>query len=457
MRGKTNTLWVLSCVWVLVGLSTVATAQQKNRQQLEREKQKNLQEITEINEILDKTTSEKKVSVGQLRAINRRIEIQTKQIDLISDDLSLLDRELKDLTEVTTGLSNDLQRLRKEYAAMIYSAAKMSNTYSQLSFLFSATSFNDLIVRYKYLQQYSDARKAQVRQIEQVRVNLLAQQNAIKNKKQQQQQTLSSQVVENRKLGELKEKQAETVAQLSQQELKLKAELEEKKRSMRQLDRLITTLIEREIRESRRREEERIKAERAERLAKAKAAKEAKEKENTAPTAASTKPAPEAPASEKEEVREMPASGMAMNEVETSLAASFAANRNRLPWPVLKGFISEKFGIHYDPDFPQVKYENMGVDIQTTVGESVRSVFDGTVLTVDDHVPGMGNVVVIQHGNFMTVYAKLGNVNVKEGQKVKAREAIGVVAPGREGPAEINFQVWKNTTKLDPETWLQHR
>lgn len=442
--------------WLLVG-SQAAWSQQKNRQQLEREKQKNLQEISEINEILEKTTSEKKVSVGQLRAINRRIEIQTKQIDLISEDLSLLDQELQDLNVVTTGLSNDLQRLRKEYAAMIYSAAKMNNTYSQLSFLFSASSFNDLIVRYKYLQQYSEARKAQVRQIEKVRSNLLAQQNAIKSKKQQKQQTLSSQVVESRKLEDLKVKQAETVSQLSQQESKLKSELEEKKRSMRQLDRLITTLIEREIRESRRREEERLKAER---LARAKAAKEKAAKETADNKVTASKPSPAEPkVEEKEEVKESTAttSGLAMTEVETSLAASFAANRNRLPWPVVKGFISEKFGIHYDPDFPQVKYENMGVDIQTTAGEAVRSVFDGTVLTVDDHVPGMGNVVVIQHGNFMTVYAKLSNVNVSAGQKVKARETIGSVAPGREGPAEINFQVWKNTTKLDPEAWLQNR
>lgn len=436
--------------WLISGQ---LVAQQKNRQQLEKEKQKNLQEIKEINEILNKTTSEKNVSVGQLKALNRRIETQTKQIDLLADDLELLDKELKDLHEVTVGLSSDLEKLKKEYASMVYAAAKSSNTYNKLSFLFSASSFNELVMRYKYLKQYSEARKAQVRQIELVRTNLLAKQSAIKYKKQAQQQTLNSQVVENKKLESLKQVQAETVTQLSQQEKELKTELDNRKKSIRQLDHLITAMIEREIRESRLREEERL---RAERLAREKAAKERAEKERLEGKKPEKVPEPEVVV-KPPEVRESSGNAIAMNEAETTLASSFSANRNRLPWPVTKGFISEKFGVHSDPVFKGVVYQNMGIDIQTGAGESVRTVFDGTVLNVDDQVPGMNNVVVIQHGNFLTVYAKLGSVSVSPGQKVKARENIGTVASGKDGTSEINFQIWKNTTKLDPETWLQNR
>ncbi len=89
-------------------------------------------------------------------------------------------------------------------------------------------------------------------------------------------------------------------------------------------------------------------------------------------------------------------------------------------------------------------------------GEPVRTVYDGIVLDVTEMV-GMGNVVAIQHGNFMTIYAKMKNVSVSPGQKVSARDAIGTVATDAEGTSELQFQVWKNTTRLNPESWLRAR
>ncbi|MNL53380.1 Murein DD-endopeptidase MepM [compost metagenome] len=100
--------------------------------------------------------------------------------------------------------------------------------------------------------------------------------------------------------------------------------------------------------------------------------------------------------------------------------------------------------------------DNLGIDIQTTAGEPVRSVYDGTVLDVTE-LPGMGSVVAIQHGNYMTIYAKMTGVAVRAGQKVKARENIGRVATDSDGTSELQFQVWKNTSRLNPENWLIHR
>ncbi|MFN8353922.1 MAG: peptidoglycan DD-metalloendopeptidase family protein [Spirosomataceae bacterium] len=447
---KYHTLLLFVC---LIGVSTVSFSQNKTRQQLEQEKKKNLQKINEISEILDKTTTEKKASVSQLKAINRKIETQSKQIDLIEEDLTLLDKELKDLDEVTIGLSNDLSKLRKEYAEMIYAASKTNNTYNRLMFLFSAKNFNQLFRRYNYLQEYSQARKTQVAQIEKVRTSLLAQQVNVKNKKQQQQQVLTTKVSETQKLEGLKDKQSETVAQLSQQEQELRAELNEQRNASRQLDRLITTLIEKEIRESRRREEERRKAER-ERLAKL--AKEKKEEDGNKTDAKKEEPTETAKAETKAEKAAADESMISLNETEIALASSFAANKNRLPWPVSKGFVSEHFGQHEHPLFKGVIVENPGVDIQTSVGESVQSVFDGTVMDINK-VPKMGNIVVVQHGSYLTVYAKLASVSVEIGQKIKARQSIGTVLTNSEGVAELNFQVWHNTTKQNPESWLRDR
>ena len=100
--------------------------------------------------------------------------------------------------------------------------------------------------------------------------------------------------------------------------------------------------------------------------------------------------------------------------------------------------------------------ENRGVDIQTGAGEAVRACFDGRVQTVTN-IAGMNTIVMIQHGDFFTVYAKLRSVSVSVGQRVSAREVIGTVATDTEGTSEVQFQVWHNSSNLNPESWLGHR
>jgi septal ring factor EnvC (AmiA/AmiB activator) len=142
---------------------------------------------------------------------------------------------------------------------------------------------------------------------------------------------------------------------------------------------------------------------------------------------------------------------------ETALASSsFSGNKGRLPWPVSRGFISSRFGRHPHPVLKNVTVENRGVDIQTGAGEAVRSCFDGKVLTIAN-IAGMNTIVMIQHGDFFTVYAKLHSVSVHEGQRVSAREVIGTVATDAEGTSEVQFQVWHNSSNLNPETWLGRR
>ncbi|MBJ6111130.1 peptidoglycan DD-metalloendopeptidase family protein, partial [Hymenobacter sp. BT523] len=139
---------------------------------------------------------------------------------------------------------------------------------------------------------------------------------------------------------------------------------------------------------------------------------------------------------------------------ETALASSsFSGNRGRLPWPVSRGFISQHFGRHPHPVLKNVTVENRGIDIQTGEGEAVRSCFDGKVLTIAN-IAGMNTIVMIQHGDFFTVYAKLRSVSVHEGQRVSAREVIGTVATSAEGTSEVQFQVWHNSANLNPENWL---
>ena len=381
-------------------------------------KKDNLAKIQEINKIIEKTEQKKEVSVGKLNAIGERINKQTKQIDIISENQQLLENEAQELTKVTTELSGNLEKLKAEYAKMIFASAKISNRFNKLSFLFSSANFNQLVRRYKYLQQYSEAREKQAVLIQKVRTELLAEQVKILQKKQEQASVLKEKITETQSLQVLKGKQSDVVGQLSKKEKVLRSQLAGNKQAVEKLENMIARIVEREIKRS----QERERASKPDR--------EDSPKENR--------------------------KAIAMNAEETKLATSFSALRGRMPWPVNSGFVSDHFGVHNHPVLRGVRTNNNGVDIQTSAGNDVKVVYNGIVQSVVA-IPGANMIVAVQHGDYFTVYSKLSNVSVSNGQKVNAGQKIGVVATDNDGTSEINFQVWKTFDKLNPENWLRSR
>jgi septal ring factor EnvC (AmiA/AmiB activator) len=419
---------------------------QKTREQLEREKSENQGKIQEIQKILKQTSSQKNVNLGQLRALNQQINTYKKQIDLLSDDLALLDKELNVLQKKQQELASSLAKVKEEYGHMIYEASKRNAYMNQLVFLFSSGTFNQFVLRYKYLKQYTEARQGQVKEMEVLEAKLRAERQRITSKKTQQKTVLDTRVSENTKLEGLKTKQNEVIQELSQKEVELRKQIAENKRATDLLEANIRRIAERERRERLERE----RKEREEREARRKAereriARENAEREKKGEAAVVEEPKEEAPV----------VSSGGMSEEESTLASSFMASQSRLPWPV-KGFVSGHFGQRPHPVLKGVMVDNLGVDIQTSAGDPVRSVYDGVVLDVTQ-MPGMGSVVAIQHGNYMTIYAKMSGVTVRPGQKVKARENIGRVATDSDGTSELQFQIWKNTSRLNPESWLMSR
>jgi septal ring factor EnvC (AmiA/AmiB activator) len=436
-------LFLLLTFILCAGINAYA---QKNREQLEREKSENQSKIREIQSILKQTSSQKNVNLGQLKALNQQINTYKRQIDLLSDDLELLDKELKVLEKKRQALDNSLNKLKEEYGHMIYEASKRNVYFNQLVFLFSSGTFNQFVLRYKYLKQYTEARQGQVKEIEILQAQVVAERQRITSKKNQQKTVLDTRLTENTKLEGLKVKQNEVIQELSQKEVELRNQIAENKRATDLLEANIRRIAERERRERLERE----RKEREEREARRKAERERIAREN-----AEREKKGEAAVVETPKEEEEPVVSSGMSEEETTLASSFTASQARLPWPV-KGFVSGHFGQRPHAVLKGVMVDNLGVDIQTTAGEPVRSVYDGVVLDVTE-MPGMGNVVAIQHGNYMTIYAKMNGVTVRAGQKVKARENIGRVATDSDGTSELQFQIWKNTSRLNPENWLIHR
>jgi len=443
-------------------------AQTDKKAALEQQKKDNLSKIKELNSIISRTSKKKKASIGKLNVIKEQIGVQKKQITVLEQNQQILAEEAQKLREEGDVLKAKLARLKKEYALMIYEAQKSSTVYNKMSFLLLSTDLGEFVRRFDYLRHYSANRKKQADLIFKTRQDLMTQEQKVVYKKKEEKKVLVEKEGEKKKLEVLKTKEDKVVTVLTQQEKKLKTELERKKLAVRKLDNLIAGIVQREIQKSIDRERKLRLARQVKKVEVVKPAlpelkkgettkilaEKETPKEDKKTVVAETKKAKVEPAPAPVEEKKIESNTYYMNADEAKLASSFAALRGRMPFPVPSGFISDHFGVHKHPLLKGVMINNNGIDIQTSPGSPVHSVYDGVVQSVVN-IPGINMVVAIQHGDYFTVYSKLANVSVSVGTRVRTGQRIGSVASDDDGTAEINFQVWKNTVRQNPESWLR--
>jgi septal ring factor EnvC (AmiA/AmiB activator) len=445
---------------------------QQSRAALEAEKKKNQERINEVKKVLNQTSKEKKASMSEARAIQQQIENQEKKISLANEDLNLIQREMAENEASQEKLRSELSVLQKEYSEIIVREAKNSGKLTKMGFLFSSNSVTELFMRYKYLKQYSENRKNKFEKMKSL-TDSLKKRRAELAESRNRQTSVVQQVSEDKKgLDGLKQKQDAIVKELTSKEGQLRTELKKQEDALRRLNSVISIAIAKERAARKAEEEARAKEaarkKEAERLAAAKEAERVRAAEAARKKTAAAASSKEDPVVSKKEEVETPApkpeppktepskpvvkvEAPTRTEVATVATGKFSAAKNRLSWPA-SGFISSKFGPKDHAVLKGIKVDNHGVDIRTSPGAEVRAVFEGEVLDITE-IPGLNFVVAIQHGDYYTVYANLASVAVRQNQKVTGREIIGTVAE-KDGVPEINFQVWHNFTKLNPELWL---
>lgn len=405
---------LLLTVLVLLFQPLYSQKSQKNKGQLQKEKQQNLEKIKETERILEETARQKKNSLGELNALKQRITQQESLIQSIKSEINLLEGDIDENQDIIYSLELDLKKLKDEYAAMLFSAQKANGKIDQLTFLFSAQSFDQLLLRLRYMEQYSKARKDQAEAITKAQSILEGQVLKTETIKRAKGILLSDELAENKNLETLKGKQNTLVRTLQKEEKKLRKDIEETKLAVAQLDRMIEEIVREEI----------ARAERE-----AREAREAKSKAS----------ANAAKASEAATI---------------ALSASFEENKAKFPWPAA-GFISQKFGKQNHPVLKGIVIQNEGINIQTKQDEKVRCIFNGEVRRVAQ-IGVLGNTVIVNHGEYFSVYSGLREVMVKQGQRLKTNEEIGQVLVNSDGVSELRFQIRKNTTALDPQAWLKN-
>lgn len=400
-----------------------AVAQGGEQEKLEKRKAQLQAEIRQ-QEALLKEQNQKQQSVTTLisqqnekiRLREQLIRTTEKQARFLKDNIYLNQIEINHL-------NRELDTLRADYADMIRKSYKIRSDQSRVMFLLSSQNFLQAYKRGQYLKQYAAYRKMQGDEIKQKMAKLDNLNAALDAQKKEKQVLLTEQEKERQTLQEEKQEQERLMNSIKKDKKKIQAEIKKKQSESRSIDRKIDKLIRDAI------------------AAANKRAAEANKKANPSTSAAKTEAT-------------IKSDKIVLTPEAKLVADNFRANKGKLPWPVERGSVYMGYGnnvIHPEYGLPM---KNSGVEIQTDKGASARAVFGGTVFKVAEITP-VNKLVIIQHGDYFTVYQNLSSVSVSQGEKVSTKQSIGRIRTnGDSGKTILKFMISQNTAYTNPAGWL---
>ena len=364
---------------------------------LQKKQKKLQQEIEQTNKMLKQTKKDEKATLNKLNLIGQNIKNQKQLIRTLDSEIMALNREMTELSNTRDSLQVILEQYKADYAQMVRQSHYARMQQSPLLFLLSSDSFQQLARRARYLQEFAHFRQQQVQRIENTQAEIDIQNDLLQANKADKQTALSTRKREQENLRRDERKQQSMLNQLKSKEKDLSKQLKQKQKKVDELNRKIDEMVRKQT--------------------------------------------------EK-------ASKTTLTKEQQLIAGGFEANKGRLPWPVEKGMISGHFGKQQHPVYTQVVTDNKGIYLQTVANAKARAVYKGEV-TSCFMVAGT-YAVIIQHGNYRTVYSNLSKLSVKQGDKVETKQAIGTIYTDAEQDqkTELYFQIYQDRNILNPELWI---
>ena len=407
-----------SFLFILLLITYLSFGQNKDilkQQQIALEK-----EINYTTSLLNKTKENKKSSLVYIDYLDKKISSQERLLQLLNIEQNLLKKQIFKLEnkileneKSINDAEKEIIELKKEYGEIIYSLQKNKNERNDLMFIISSETFNQAYKRILFLREYSRARKTQALQItknqDSLAINkqrLFSQKELIKSKKEQNLKLISNKKKSLNKVLISKDEKKTAVSKLQKSEQIFLKKIKDQQKKSRQLEQKIKKIIEEEIRLAR----EKIK----------------RDKDNK----------------------------ISLTPEAQLLSDKFSANKGKLPWPLEQGVIIQKYGKQKHKVFGNIETFNNGINIATNKNAIIRSVFDGKISRIF-FIKGEGKAVLINHGEFFTVYSGLEEVKVKLGDNILAKEEIGkVLTRENDDRTELHFEIWQGYDKQDPSVWL---
>ncbi|MEM8522438.1 septal ring factor EnvC (AmiA/AmiB activator) [Flavobacterium sp. PL12] len=409
---------------IFICMTSLLWSQDSQQEKLEQRKAQIQKEIRENEKLLQSVKQKEKSAVNIVVIQSTKIKLKENLINTTEKQTKLLSNDMYINQVQINKLKKELAELKEDYSKMIVKSYKSRSEQSRAMFLLSSESFLQAYKRAQYMKQYTGYRKMQGEEIK-TKSNKLTDFNAkLDVQKTAKQKLIAENQKERISLEKEKQEQQKLVNVLKKDKTKISREIGKKQQEYRTIDRQINKLIREAIAAANR--------------------KAALEKAKANPSAPVSKAA-------------VSSSKIELTPEAKIIADNFRSNKGRLPYPVEKGYVSLGYGNQTHPLFNTITVHNSGVEITTDKGATARAVFGGEVTSVIILSP-VNKAVMIQHGDYFTVYQNLSSVSVSKGDKVGIKQSIGTVRTnGETGKTIIKFLILQNTSYNDPEGWLSRR
>ena len=417
-------------------MTSLMWGQETQQEKLEKRKAQIQQEIRENEKLLQTVKKKEKSAVNVVIVQSNKIKLKEKLINTTERQAKLLSNDIYINQLKINKLNRELVVLKEDYAEMIVKSYKSRSEQSRAMFILSSNSFLQAYKRAQYMKQYTGYRKMQGDEIKSKSDQLVVYNEKLGVQKSAKQKLIQENEKERLALLKVKQEQEKL---LKKDKSKIAGEIKKKQTEARAIDKQIDRIIREAIAEANRK------------AAMERAMEKAKNESKAGDTKEEIKTRAKAIVSSSSAVS---SSKIELTPEAKILSDNFKANKGKLPWPVEKGFVSSAFGNHPHPVISSLMIHNSGVDITTDQGATARAVFAGEVTSVMVLSP-VNRAVMIQHGEFFTVYQNLSSVSVSKGDKVSIKQSIGKVRTnGDTGKTVIKFTISQNTTYNNPAIWL---
>lgn len=359
------------------------------------------QQIERERNRLQETEEAQKATQEKLKSLQREIALREKLVSTYQTRLKQLGQERTRLRDTLSTLQQRLATLRDEYQRQLVHAYKYGRLHD-LALLLASRSINQMLIRARYLRRFAADRRQQRSTIQTAADEVRNSREQLAEKRAETRRLLAEARTERQNLRALERDRREVIENLRDRRSEIEQQLEQKQEQAEELEQRIQKLVARTEREG-------------------------------------------------------DATSAEASEFSANLSASFQKNRGSLPWPV-EGAVTVEYGNQVDPVHETTTY-HPGIQIATNPESPVRAIFDGTVTGID-FVPGYGTYVVIQHGEYLSVYSNFSSLSISESERIEAGQVLGRSGTESEPRgASLFFGLVNRSTSefVDPSTWLSTR
>ena len=387
---------------LLVLMLAAPLVQGQTKKQLERDKDRIEKEIARLTGELGKARKDTRNRTRQIKLINQRIDERNRLINNINSQMSHLDRQITRTEDSLRVVRGQIDSMKAEYANIVKTLYGLRTNVNAVTLLFDNTTYNYSYLKMKYFKEYSRYRRHQAAAIQRREQVFSSLDLDLQRQRNEKNSLLAQQRKQQQALAREQQKHQQGLDQSQKAERNLQQQINKKEQQKRRLQEQIQQLINAEV---------------------AKSSAQKSSASGSKPSAAAS----DAP------------------------SADFVRNKGKMPWPVHYKSVAREYGLYTRASGGQNR--NLGIDLNCAPGANVRAVAAGVVARVFE-APDGSNGVIIRHGQYLTVYAGLGTVNVRVGTKVSSGQSLGAVYQGEEPTSQFSFQLWCGRDPLNPRHWL---